>query len=62
MVRAPSVCAFLYQNAHAKSEFAYLRKNMGGAERQPFLRAPREVSEGKSERVFLVRSLPRGKE
>jgi hypothetical protein len=38
MVRASSVCAFLYQNEHAKFEFAYLRKNIGGAKRQQFLR------------------------
>jgi hypothetical protein len=39
--RAPFVLAFFHQNANAKSESAHLRKNIGGAKRQQFLRAPR---------------------
>jgi hypothetical protein len=37
-LRVPSVLAFYYQNANAKSESAYFRKNIGGAERRQFLR------------------------
>jgi hypothetical protein len=37
--RAPSVFAFLCQNANAKSEFAYLRENIGDAMRRQFSRA-----------------------
>jgi hypothetical protein len=39
IVRNTFVLAIFYQIANAKSEFAKLRKNIGGAERRQFLRA-----------------------
>jgi hypothetical protein len=39
ILRAPFVLAFLCQNASAKAEYAHLRKNIGDAKRQQFLRA-----------------------
>jgi hypothetical protein len=58
----PSVLAFFHQNANAKSEFATCRANMSEAVAQRRLRAHLGSQGGTPWRVFLVRSLPRGKE
>jgi len=60
LLRATSVFAFGLPKANASVEFAYLRKNIGGAVRRQFLRAPR-VPRGNPLAPFFRHFLGRAK-